>query len=180
MRKTKNKVADPVKLDLGCGPNKVGPEWLGVDIRKYPCVNMVADLRKNWPWPNSSVDEAHSSHFVEHLEPMERVHFVNEAHRVLKPGCQMRIVVPHWASNRAYGDLTHKWPPVSEMWVNYLNKAWREANAPHNDFYTCDFDSAGGHSMHPELASRNAEFQQYAMKWFKEACQDSIIILTKK
>lgn len=176
----KKKTAESAKYDLGCGPNKIAPDWIGVDVRKFPGVDKVWDLRKHWPIADESADELHSSHFLEHLEPMERVHFVNEAYRVLKPGCQIRIIVPHWASARAYGDLTHKWPPVSEMWVNYLNKAWRAANAPHNDFYTCDFDSAGGHSMHPDLNARNAEFQQYAMRWFKEACSDSIIILSKR
>lgn len=190
------------RLDLGCGPNKRGPEWIGVDCRPFDGkVDVVLDLSekhsydvpdgnggilhrvgdwKAWPWEDNSVDEACSSHFVEHLTANERIHFVNELYRVLKPKGQCQIIVPHWASCRAYGDLTHQWPPVSEFWFYYLSKEWRAANAPHNDGYTCDFDATWGYSFHPMLMVRNQEFQQFAMQFYKEACQDIICTLTKK
>jgi hypothetical protein len=88
--------------------------------------------------------------------------------------------VPHWASCRAYGDLTHQWPPVSEFWFYYLGKDWRAANAPHNDGYTCDFDATWGYTLHQEIAARNQEYQIHAMNFFKEAAQDIVATLTKK
>ena len=138
------KAKAPLKLDLGCGIHKqVG--FHGVDVRKFEGVDTVADLRKKWPWRDNSVAEVHCSHFVEHLTAPERIHFVNELHRVMEKGAKATIITPHWASCRAYGDLTHQWPPVSEFWWYYLSKSWREgtkeqdykdANAPHNDGYT--------------------------------------------
>ena len=99
-------VPAPLKLDLGCGKNpKEGFE--GVDSRDFGQPHTL-DLRKPWPWADGSVEEAHSSHFVEHLTGAERIHFVNELHRVLVPGGKAQIIVPHWASCRAYGDLTHQ------------------------------------------------------------------------
>jgi len=169
----------PTKIDLGCGKSKK-EGFYGVDSHPFPGVDLTHDLRKAWPWKDSSVEEAHCSHFIEHLTAMERVHFVNELHRVLQPGGKAIVIGPHWASNRAYGDLTHQWPPVSEMWFYYLDKGWRANNAPHNDFYTCDFTVTWGYSLHPSLHSRNTEYQQHALQFWKEAAQDFIATFVAK
>ena len=168
-----------LKLDLGCGKNKCAPDFVGVDSRPFEGVDTVADLTQPWPWDDNSVDQVHCSHFLEHLEPSERVHFANELWRVLKPGCSALIIAPHWASCRAYGDLTHKWPPVSEFWPPYLNAEWRSINAPHNDEYRCDFINGVGFGLRQDIIQRNQEYQQFAMSNFKEVAQDIHINLTK-
>lgn len=173
------KAPELIKLDLGCGKNK-REGFHGVDRLKFETVDTVLDLGSvKWPWKTESVDEAHSSHFVEHLGPEQRIHFANELYRVLRIGAKCLIITPNWSSARAYGDLTHQWPPVSEFWFNYLNKPWREQNAPHNDLYTCDFDSTGGWSLHPGIASRNHEYQMHALTFWKEAGQDIITTVIK-
>lgn len=181
-----------IKIDCGCGKNKrQDGNWIGIDIMDFEGVDIVLDLSKEkWPFKDGSVDEVHASHFVEHLKPKERIHFVNEIYRVLKKpeynnaGAIVKglatIIVPHWASQRAYGDLTHEWPPVSEFWFYYLDIDWRAVNAPHNVDYTCNFSVTWGYNMHPELQSRNMEFQQDAMKWKKEACSDLIANMIRK
>jgi hypothetical protein len=182
-----------LKLDLGCGNNKK-EGFIGVDSIKFDAVDIVADLTQKWPWEDNTVSEVHASHFVEHLTQSERCHFANELHRVLIPGGKATIIVPHWASCRAYGDPTHKWPAISEFWFYYLSKEWRMgnkekglgANAPHTDKqyydqgFDCDFEAVWGYSMNPLLISRNQEYQTFAMSWYKEACQDLIATLTKK
>lgn len=178
-RRVEKQPAPLLKLDLGCGPNKQ-PGYVGVDSREFPGVDVVADLRQVWPWKDGSVETVHSSHFVEHLTASERIHFVNELYRVLKPGGTAQIVVPHWNSHRAYGDLTHQWPPVSEMWFFYLNKDWRAANAPHNGAYTCDFDASWGYALRQDLLVRNEEYRQHAISNFKDAVQDIHATLTKR
>jgi SAM-dependent methyltransferase len=176
---TKPEAVPLLKLDLGCGKNKK-PGFLGVDSLDFPEVDCVTDLRFPWPWDDESAEEAHCSHFVEHLTAPERIHFVNELYRVLAPGGKAAIIVPHWASNRAYGDLTHQWPPVSEMWFFYLCKAWREKEAPHTcTLYTCDFDFTAGYSMRQDLQTRNQEYQQFALANYKEVAQDIIATITK-
>jgi hypothetical protein len=168
-----------MKIDFGCGKNK-REGFVGVDSRQFEGVDQVVDLTKPWPWEDGSAEEANASHFVEHLNAQERIHFVNELYRVLVPGGKCTVIVPHWASCRAYGDLTHQWPPVSEFWFYYLSKEWRAVNAPHNDGYTCDFDATWGYSLHPGLQPRNQEYQQHALQSFKEAAQDIICTLTKR
>jgi len=172
------------KLDLGCGPNKK-PGFIGVDQTAFPGVDIVADLVDKWPWDDNSIEEAHCSHCLEHFTAMERVHFLNELYRVLKPGAKCTLIVPHWASCRAYGDPTHQWPPMSEFAFFYWKKDWRMANAPHTDVsnlaggFNCNFDVTWGYSLEPGVAQRNQEYQQMAMTYYKEACQDMIATLTK-
>jgi hypothetical protein len=188
MAKTKLKpviVSAPIKLDLGCGSHKK-EGFTGVDRRAMPGVDLVHDLMKKWPWGNDTVEEINMSHCLEHFTGTERVFIFNEAFRVLQKGAKFMITTPHWSSTRAYGDFTHQWPPVCEMLYQYTNKEWRMANAPDTDVswnkegYTCDFDFAGGYAMHPLLNARSQDYQQYAMTFYKEACQDLIMTLVKR
>jgi SAM-dependent methyltransferase len=189
----------PLRLDFGCGTNKhveAGKEFTGVDSLPFPGVDIVLDLTakessvqnadfsvthtyKAWPWADESVDEIHCSHFLEHLDGPERIHFCNEVYRILKPGAQCRIIVPHWNSCRAYGDLTHKWPPISEFFWYYLDVNWRSVNAPHNVDYKCHFNCGWGYSLNQALLVRNTEYQNFALANFKEAAQDTICTMTK-
>ena len=172
------------KLDIGCGKNK-REGFTGIDQYPMEGVDHVFDLRQKWPVASDSVDEVQCSHFIEHLTGQERVTFYNELYRVMKSGAKATIIVPHWASNRAYGDPTHQWPPVSEMSFYYLSKDWRETQAPHTDKkwnkdgYDCHFAATWGYSLHPSIVTRNTEYQQFAMANYKEACQDMIVTLTK-
>jgi len=168
---------EELRVDLGCGKNP-REGFIGVDVRDFG-QKYILDLNKTWPWKDNSVTEAHSSHFEEHLEPAERIHFVNELYRVLIPNGKCQIIAPHWSSCRAYGDLTHKWPPVSEFWFYYLKKDWREQNAPHNDEYKCNFEVTWGFSLHQGIANRNQEYQSHALTYWKEAAQDVIATFTK-
>lgn len=175
-----------LRLDFGCGPHK-REGFSGVDAFAFVGVDYVVDLKQTpWPWADNSVEEAHASHFLEHLTGPERCQFINELYRVLIPGGKCQVIVPHWASNRAYGDPTHAWPPVSEMWFYYLDRPWRMANAPHTDKsvwangFDCHFEATWGYAMRGDLLVRNQEFQQYALANFKEAAQDTIATLTKK
>lgn len=180
----------PLKLDLGCGGKKRGPEWIGCDQYKMEGVDQVFDIGSvKWPFKDNSVDEANATHFIEHLTNFggawERVHFFNELWRVLKVGAKATLTFPHWCSNRYYGDPTHK-EPFSEMGFYYLDRAWRLREAPHTDSswnpkgYRCDFHATWGYALHPEIVSRNQEYQQNALTFWKEAAQDLIATLEKK
>jgi predicted SAM-dependent methyltransferase len=174
------------KLDFGCGPHKA-EGFMGVDKINFGGVDFILDIGKDdWPWDNASVIEARASHFVEHLKPQERTHFVNELYRVLVPEGKCLIIVPHWASCRAYGDPTHEWPPVSEFWFYYMSKDWRKGNAPHTDIefnksgYNCDFEVNWGYSFREDLNVKNQEYQQFAIANYKEVCQDTIATFKKR
>lgn len=176
-----------MKLNLGCGKTKL-EGFIGVDVRKFDgvdSVEVVCNLGKDrWPFDDDSCEEAHCSHMLEHLKGPERVHFFNELWRVLKKGGKCQIVTPHWASTRAYGDVSHEWPPVCEFFYYYLSKDWRKDNAPHDDGppngYVCDFEAVWGYSVHPVLQVRNQEYQQFALANFKEAAMDMSATVTAR
>lgn len=178
-----------MKLDIGCGSNKK-EGFIGVDVIPFEGVDHVFHAgRDKWTFEDDSVDEIYASHFLEHLtnlnEQWERIHFFNEAFRVLKKDAKMTLIFPHWASQRYYGDPTHK-EPFSEFGFYYLDKEWRKVNAPHaciehsKDGYSCDFHATWGYNLRQDIMTRNQEFQQYAMANFKEAISDIIATLTKK
>lgn len=182
-------MSELLRIDLGCGPNKKDG-FKGCDRIEFEGVDFVFDAGTDrWPFEDSSVDEAHASHFLEHLTNLgdrwERTHFFNELWRVLKPQAGCLLIFPHWASNRYYGDPTHK-EPFSEMGFYYLSKEWRLSQAPHTDSkwnpkgYSCDLDASWGYSMHPQISVRNQEFQQFAQQFYKEACQDIIATVKAK
>jgi hypothetical protein len=134
---------------------------------------------KRWPWPDNSVSDIHMSHVLEHFTGLERVHIANEMYRVLVNQGKATVITPHWGSNRAYGDFTHEWPPVSEMYLCYLSKAWRKANAPHTDIefnprgHNCDFQAQGVHTYETgRYPGRNQEFVQFALSNYRDAVMD--------
>lgn len=135
-----------LKIDIGCGGKKKDG-FIGLDQYPMEGVDHVLDLgRTRWPFEDGSVDEAFTSHFMEHLKPEQRCFVMNELHRVLVPGGVCNLVVPHWSNSRAYGDPTHQWPPMGEFWFLYLDRRWRIHNAPHSDKkfwadgYDCNFE----------------------------------------
>lgn len=135
----------PLRIDLGCGENCTstpeGIKFTGIDLYKVKGVDIVHNLKKYpWPFKDNSVDEAFSSHFVEHLTGMERIPFFNELGRILKPGAKVRICTPHPRSVRAIQDPSHMWPPLCENFYYYLSNEWREANKlNHYLGLTCNF-----------------------------------------
>ena len=167
-----------VKLDLGCGKNKQAG-FHGVDAQAFEGVDTVADLRQPWPWEDGSIEEVHCSHFVEHLTNPERLHFWDELYRVLKPKAQARIITPHWSHACAYGDPTHQWPPMSEWAAYYLNKGWRDVNAPHVAL-SCDFDFVTAGSGDPWLSTRAQTTHEFAMQHYVNTWRDLILTLTKR
>lgn len=167
----------PIKLDIGCG--KVKKEGvIGIDAIDFG-QDMVHDVRNGIPFADNSVDSIESSHFVEHLTGQERVAFFNECYRVLKVGGLCAVVTPSWQHACAYGDPTHQWPPMSQWYPLYLNKLWRDGNAPHTG-YTCDFDHVIGWSADAQLTGKNNDYVMFAMNNFINCWRDLAVNLTKR
>lgn len=93
-------------VNLGCGKVRI-PGSLGVDrvlIDNY--VDVVHDLDVlPYPFEDSSVDEIHLYHVLEHLrEPLKKL---EEIYRILRPGGILHMRVPHFSSMGAFTDITH-------------------------------------------------------------------------
>ena len=98
-----------IKLDLGCGSNK-REGCTGIDINPDCGADIVTSVLK-LPFEDESVNEAHSSHLVEHFSPEEAETFFNEIHRVLKKdGISYHKVDKDWTKRRLMKkDPTHKY-----------------------------------------------------------------------
>lgn len=100
------KIKEPLKIDIGCGPNKK-QGFKGMDIIPFPGVDFVVDLEKGFSFlEDNSVDEYYTAHFLEHIDNFELV--MGEIYRTLKPGGICTVFVPHFSNPYFYSDYTHK------------------------------------------------------------------------
>jgi ubiquinone/menaquinone biosynthesis C-methylase UbiE len=96
------------RLNVGCGAD-IREGWINLDSSKLPGVDVVANLddcgRTPLPFPDNSIDEFYCSHVLEHLR--DALGFMQELHRVAKPGATAIIRVPYGSSDDADEDPTH-------------------------------------------------------------------------
>ena len=171
-----------MKLDLGCGQNKRA-DFIGIDFVQCGGVDIVHDLF-TFPWPIESgiVEEVHCSHFFEHVPAKIRFKFMDELHRVMKPGAKALFITPYANSLRATQDPSHEWPPISENSYLYFNKKWREDNKlTHGNYESvCDFDFVYGYQQPTEWVIRHDESKQFAVKHYMNAVDDLHVTLIKR
>lgn len=99
------------RLNLGCGNDPLlGIEDVNHDLTKHrPEISVVWDLnRLPWPWEDHSFDFIVARSVFEHLQH-DLVVSLNECWRILRPGGQLFIKLPHWQSEIAHQDPTHRW-----------------------------------------------------------------------
>ena len=86
-----------LRLNLGCGHIAL-PDYINVDMRDLPGVDVVADIGK-LPFERSSVAEIFSAHLVEHF-PQEAMHrrLLPYWHSLLRPGGIFRAITPDAAA----------------------------------------------------------------------------------
>ena len=98
-----------IRLDVGCGANKQ-PGFVGMDVRNLPEVDIVHDWNDlPWPLPDESCLAIMASHVLEHVNPANfgMIKFMDECWRILKPGGQIAIAMPHGRSQGYLQDPSH-------------------------------------------------------------------------
>lgn len=170
--------AEPIKYDLGCGNNK-REGFTGIDIVKTDATDIIFDLFKpKWTFAeDNSVDELHCSHFIEHVPNM--MAFMNECHRILKPGCTLTVISPYYSSVRCWQDPTHL-NAISEYSFLYYDKNWRELNQLQHYPITADFNFDLQYILDPAWALRDENAKQFAIKHYINVVTDIWVCLTKK
>ena len=114
-----------MKLNLGCAFNHMeGAENVDRDPRCKP--DRIVDLEKfPWPWADESVDEICMHHSLEHLGADANVFLgiMRELYRVLKPGGEVHIQVPHPRHDNYINGLTHV-RPITSIVLQQFSLEW--------------------------------------------------------
>lgn len=98
---------EKIILELGCGNSKQFENSIAIDLVDLNGVDIVCDLNLGFPFiPDNSVDEIHSSHFMEHVSDFGFM--IKEIYRILKPNGKNFMKVPHFSNPYFYSDYTHK------------------------------------------------------------------------
>ena len=94
---------------MGCGNNVMADAVNHDRVKHRPEVDVVWDLDvRPWPWADGSFDLVVAASVLEHLK-LDLVEAVDECWRILRPGGQLYLKLPHWQSDVAWRDPTHRW-----------------------------------------------------------------------
>lgn len=156
------------------------PDFIGIDEVKTDAVDYTMRLQE-YPWPIESdvVDTIFAAFYYHRLPQDERIAFVNECYRVLKPRGQLIMVNPYYTSMRAIMDPRAKWPPISEGSFAFFSEAERKAQNIDCGI-VCDFECGYGPSFHEDFAGRNDEYLRMAMMRLNNSVNDLLVTLTKR
>lgn len=182
-----------LRLDLGCGKNT--PEgFKGVDMFEPTAHYRFNLLKFPWPLEDSSVDELHCAHFVEHIPmvyasgrqiPADETDrdlwcaFFDECWRVLKPKGKMTVITPHVQSIRAFQDPTHR-RFHSEANFVYLDKNWRSMNKLDHYLGAADFGVVVDRIFPTEETLRHPEAQMLRAQHYWNTVFDLKATLTAR
>jgi predicted SAM-dependent methyltransferase len=96
------------RLHLGCG-RTIMPGWVNLDMMPGMGVDVAHDLDRcdvtPLPFEADTFDEFLASHLFEHLR--NPLPFMQELHRIAKPGAMATFRVPYGSSDDAMEDPTH-------------------------------------------------------------------------
>jgi len=134
-----------IQLDIGCGHNKQGPDWVGMDVQELPGVDIVHDFNIHpWPLPDNSCIRAICSHVIEHIPPVmisegrgtwfPFLEFMDEVWRILKPDGQFAVSVPYGTSPGMLQDPTHTNWSNENTWL-YFDPLEDKTNGSLYPFY---------------------------------------------
>jgi len=94
-------------IELGCGPVKLYPGSIAVDLIDHAHIDIVGDaLDVLAALPAGCARLVSAWHFLEHVA--EAGPFLDEMSRVIDPGGEIEIVVPHFAHPYFHSDPTHR------------------------------------------------------------------------
>lgn len=106
------KAGERTKINLGAGSD-TQPDWINVDMIKLQGIDVIHNLI-NFPYPfeDNFADEIKAVDVLEHLPPyIGEAHgvikFIEECHRILKPGGTLYLQTPGWKAEFLWIDPTH-------------------------------------------------------------------------
>lgn len=102
-----DRLGDEIRIELGCGDSPLEPGVVGIDEQDLPGVDLVGDVFDVLgEFPDGSVAAAGASHFLEHVDDLERL--MSELARVMRPAAPLTVTVPHHSNPLHHSDPTHR------------------------------------------------------------------------
>jgi len=92
------------KVELGCGTTKT-LGYIGIDRFPLPGVDIVADLNKEFPIEDNSVDVIYACHSLEHTDNIQ--HTMSEIFRISKHGSIVQILAPYYHTTLNVANFYH-------------------------------------------------------------------------
>jgi predicted SAM-dependent methyltransferase len=110
-----------VRLHLGSGPVAL-PGWVNIDVRPYPGVDRVLDVRRGLPF--EQVTHIFAEHFLEHFELEDALRLLRECRRVLTDDGVLRLTTPNldWVWATSYST---RWTATSDTTATIDVATWR-------------------------------------------------------
>ena len=140
-----------IKLDLGCGTQIRGEDYIGVD--KFVPSGVKAHLT-HLPFLDNSIDEIWSSHALEHFATAEINPTLREWFRVLKPNKKAIIQVPNFDY-------------IAKYWFTGPDRAWAEAMIFGNQAHEGEFHKTAWTSsiLKGDLEAAGFEVKRIEFLW---------------
>lgn len=142
-----------MKLNLGCGREPVlDPDWINLDWIDGEGVDVVHNLFE-YPWPFADGCATHikAIDVLEHMPPDQSIKFIEECHRILEPGGELFLTMPHHTSPNLWIDPTHYrgydlksfdyFDPDTDFgkWYGYYSQCKFKVTAKLTDNLNCEF-----------------------------------------
>ncbi|QKQ98769.1 hypothetical protein GKQ38_04560 [Candidatus Nanohaloarchaea archaeon] len=87
------------KYDIGCGNEKPGKDWIGVNYPETEDADIVHDLEKGLPFDHELFEEDRATvirlhHVIEHIENQDKL--LEDIAKLADEDAEIRITVPHY------------------------------------------------------------------------------------
>ena len=147
------------KLNIGCGNNFV-ENWINIGLFNIPQGIYIFSKTKNqafainfdmtleFPFDSDTITCIYASHFIEHLNFLEGIKFLNSCYKVMKKGARIRLVFP---------DL--------ELWI----KKYYEDDI---SFFKKYYELTKNNNKLPELKTKGEIFMSQFYAWNHKWCYD--------
>jgi len=171
-------------LDIGCGRNKLSGA-IGLDQIAYEGVDIVTNLERPLPIPNSSFDLVFANQVLEHVRDLTPL--LMDIHRILKPGGQFVAHVPYFRSSWAHIDPTHVRSFTLNTLDYYVRDSWLYDTYRFSDtcyskidkFLDIDYPSTFARSLFSNLALHSPMRFENSLLSFIFQFQQLTFLLTK-
>ena len=129
-----------MKLQVGSSDvsGKYKRGWINLDIKDHEGVTIVADASEHIPFDDSTFDEIHCIHVLEHVTRDRYEPMLGEMYRVLEPGGHLYVETPDFMGtiNNLQGALVIGDVEAIHIWTTSVyGKNEREGMGHHWGFY---------------------------------------------